>query len=271
MPTFEHDGCTNYYETDGAGRPLLLLHGLAADNASWFTVRRRLAEKFLLIMPDNRFSGRSKAAASAASARTLADDAAALLEHLGIKSAVVCGHSMGGYVAQDFALAHADKTDALILEDTAAKSSARNNALFAALALLLAQCGYSEAFWQMFFPWLLAFDMYEKNPAGVDVSVRAAQGYPYLPTPENFARQAELIAAFDSSMRLAAVKAPCLVLSGAQDVLITPPETIRLAEKIPGARFESIAGVGHVPHGEAPDLFAAAVENFIAALPAHSA
>jgi len=264
MPYFENDGCKFYFEMGGTGEPLLLLHGLAADNASWLSVRALLEKSFTLIMPDNRFSGRSKAPANCkADMRTLAVDAKALLDHLGVKKAAVVGHSMGGMVAQEFALAFPDFTDALILESTSAAPIKRNEALFDALGAALKKDGYTENFWRLMFPWLLSTTLYHERPDFAELAIRAAAGYPYLPTPENFVRMAGMIAAHNCTDRLKEIKSRTLVLAGGKDLLIPAEEGRALADGIPGARFAFAKDAGHVVHLELPDVFTQAVTVFL--------
>ena len=265
MPYFEHDGCKLYYETCGQGAPLVLLHGLAADNASWLSVRGMLEKEFTLIMPDNRFSGRSSCAANhAADIKTLAQDTRALLERLGVKKAAIAGHSMGGFVAQEFALAFPEMTDALILECTAAVSSKRNNALFSAWTVLLRKEGYTENFWRLMFPWLLSTTLYQDRPDFAEFAVTASLNYPWLPSPDNFARMTDLLSAYTSAARLSDIKTRCLVISGGRDILMTAEEGRVLADAIAGARFAFAKDAGHVVHLELPDVFAQAVTVFLA-------
>ncbi|MFA5161305.1 MAG: alpha/beta hydrolase [Elusimicrobiales bacterium] len=262
-----HGGCRLYYEVCGQGRPLALLHGLAADLASWLPVKRLLAEHFTLILTDNRLSGRSSAGPSAVTAKTVARDLKTVLDGLGIKKAAVLGHSMGGYAAQEFAALFPKAVSALILESTAATASARDRALFAAWSETLSREGYTEQFWRCMFPWMLSPEIYAERPDFAEAAVKAASGYQYLPSPDKFARQAGLAAAFNGAGILKKIKAPALVISGERDILITPHESRALAAGIAKARFTLMRGAGHIPHLERPAAFCRLLSDFLARHP----
>jgi pimeloyl-ACP methyl ester carboxylesterase len=89
----------------GGGPPLLLLSGLGCDRDFWGAHVPLLAKKFRVIAPDGRGSGESPAPAGPYTAREMADDALGLLDRLGIGEASVAGHSLGGMVALEMALA----------------------------------------------------------------------------------------------------------------------------------------------------------------------
>jgi len=262
MPFFEKNGCKFYYEIHGAGAPLVLLHGLCADGYSWLPVRRALSANFRLVIPDNRLSGRSTCPPGPVSIKRLAEDLRDLLDHLGIAKTAVAGHSMGGYAAQEFAIAFPERAEKLVLESTAAVSSNRNKALFTNLADELQSRGYTELFWKNFFPWLISPSFYDR-PKVVERIIKITAGYPYLPSPLNFARQVAASYAHDTVSRLARIKARTLILSGGCDILITPDESRALAAAIPRAGFTLVKNAAHTIHFEQPDLFAKTLSAFL--------
>lgn len=263
MPFLEKDRKKLYYEVCGTGSPVVLLHGLCADSASWLTVKRSLSKHHQLIIPDNSLSGKSSYKKPPLSIAELAEDVKALLDSLGIKRAVIVGHSMGGYVAQEFAIMHPEATAGLLLESTAQFSSRRNNALFSAFAALLEKLGHCDMFWRALAPWLLSSTIYEQKPEYSEVVVKAIRDYPLLPSVENFRRQIALIASYDSRGRLGRVSAPCLVMSGARDILVLPEESRALASAITGSRFLQLPDLGHTIHFESPEEFAEAALMFL--------
>ena len=127
-----------YYECVGDGPPLLLIAGLASDSLSWQPIVADLAAHYRVIAVDNRGAGRTTPQTAPTTIRAMADDCVALIEHLGLASAHVLGHSMGGFVAQDCAIRHPDKVNALVLAATSSVNSRRNNDLFSDWASALA-------------------------------------------------------------------------------------------------------------------------------------
>ncbi|MHA7873204.1 MAG: alpha/beta fold hydrolase, partial [Hyphococcus sp.] len=87
MPDISVNGITLHYETAGSGPPLLLIAGFASDCASWAPVAPLLAKRFTLIMPDNRGCGRTRTHGRKVAIDAMADDCAALLDHLSIERA----------------------------------------------------------------------------------------------------------------------------------------------------------------------------------------
>lgn len=101
------------YERLGTGTPLVLLHGYPLDHTIWEPVMLLLEKDFDMILPDLRGFGGSAASPTSYLLTDLADDIAGLLDQLGIKKAVIAGHSMGGYVALAFAHSRPERTLAL--------------------------------------------------------------------------------------------------------------------------------------------------------------
>ncbi|MDD4005421.1 MAG: alpha/beta hydrolase [Elusimicrobiaceae bacterium] len=262
MPSFTENSRCLYYETTGSGAPLLLLHGFTADGTNWLPVRDCLAKNFTLIIPDNRFSGRSSSADAPATARELADDSAALLRHLQIEKTVIAGHSMGGYIAQEFALNYPGMTEKLILESTAAHTTGRNNTLFENFHKLLVLHGYDNVFWNALYAWILPPALYDR-PQDIEATIKFAREYPHLSDAQRIGRQVELMKTFDTRARLAELSAPALVITGGLDILIPAAEGRALAAGIAGAEFALFENASHVPHCEMPDVFAQTVTDFI--------
>src|SRR5215211_5170886 len=104
MPLAAVNGLNLYYEETGSGPPLMLIAGLSGNTLGWAMLLPALAERFRVIAFDNRGAGRSSAPPGPYTTREMADDAAALLDHLGIEQAHVFGFSLGGLIAQELAL-----------------------------------------------------------------------------------------------------------------------------------------------------------------------
>src|SRR5260221_9223219 len=127
MPSFAHGDVDLYYEIRGHGKPVLLVAGLASDNAFWLPVVDDLAAHRQVIVIDNRGSGRTTPMDTATSIGAMADDCAALVRHLRLPCVDLVGHSMGGMIAQECAIRHAVLIDRAGLVGTGPVNSARNN------------------------------------------------------------------------------------------------------------------------------------------------
>src|SRR5258705_12661572 len=115
------DGVDIYYEVSGQGTPLLFLSETACDGAVWNLYQApEFARDHRVVILDYRGTGLSEKPSMKYSTEMFADDAAAVLDHLALDSAVVCGHSMGGRVAQLLALNHPRKVSKLILASSGA-------------------------------------------------------------------------------------------------------------------------------------------------------
>ena len=119
MQTLNIDGSTLAYDIAGSGdRTLAFVHGWCSKMAHWYIQADAFSPSHRVLRWDRRGMGESRSAAPATSARRHADDLAALADHEGIDKLVVLSHAGGGPTALEFATAHADRTEALILVDT---------------------------------------------------------------------------------------------------------------------------------------------------------
>src|SRR5260221_10277561 len=98
------------YEVRGAGEPLVMIHGAQGDQSMFNSVIPAFANRFRILTFDQRGSGLSDKPDHECSMAMLADDTAALMDHVGFTSAHILGVSMGGMIAQEFVLRHPQKT-----------------------------------------------------------------------------------------------------------------------------------------------------------------
>ncbi|MEH1862761.1 MAG: alpha/beta hydrolase [Nostoc sp.] len=122
MPEIQVGDISIYYEIKGSGYPLLMVMGFSFSLLDWGDVfPDELAKHYQVILFDNRDSGRTKSQSTDNyTTADMANDAAGLLNALGIAQAHVLGFSMGGMIAQQFALRHPTKLNKLILACTMA-------------------------------------------------------------------------------------------------------------------------------------------------------
>lgn len=261
MPLFERPGLALHYELLGDGPPLLLHPGLASDHASWAPVLPALMADFRLILPDPRGAGRSAPVAPFGFA-DLADDLAALLDHLGIARAHLLGHSLGGMVALDFAHRHGGRIDKLVLAATLAGATAFSSAVFGGL-LRARRGGLPLADWlRLVHPWLMAPAFFADPKTEAD-AIALQLGYPHFQGIEGYMAQLRATAGLDLAATLPAIAAPTLVLAAERDLLFPPAEVAAALAALPRQRMETLAGAAHALHWDQPQAFAAAVRGFL--------
>lgn len=249
-------------EQQGSGGALLLVAGLASDAMSWLSVWKDLGARRRVIAPDNRGVGRTRIHDATVSIDAMADDCAALLDHLGLARAAVLGHSMGGFVAQRIALRHPGLVERLVLVATGSRAPAASVARFRDLADRF-DAGEDRSRWFRRLFDLVFTPRFLADPANVEAATRWALDYPWPQSAQAFRQQVEAIATFDGDADLARLAVPVLVLSGRDDVLFPVPTARHLAGRIAGARFEVISGAAHAIHTEQPRAFVDAVMRFL--------
>ena len=121
MPLLKLKDTEIYYEAHGRGQPIVFLSETACDGEVWKIHQvEEFSRDHQVILHDYRGTGRSGKPSIDYSTRMFCDDAAALMDHVGAKKAIVIGHSMGGRIAQLLALEYPEKVDKLILASTGA-------------------------------------------------------------------------------------------------------------------------------------------------------
>ena len=263
--TVQANGQELYYELHGEGPPLVLVMGIGYDSSLWTLAQVPvLSTQFQVILVDNRDAGRSSKAGQPYKIADMADDLAGLLDALGIQRSHLLGLSMGGMIAVEFALRHGDRLDRLVLAGTGAAPGRSAVDPIQVWSWVKANDATGEVFGGQQFVSLFSTAFLRNHEAVRDTAELLASN-PYPMSPEAYERQADAYRQFDALDRLAAIKAPTLVVVGEQD-LLTPPWIAReVAEAIPGARFEVIRGDGssHVVPIECPDEFNRLVLEFL--------
>jgi pimeloyl-ACP methyl ester carboxylesterase len=259
--TAQLEGIDVYYEIHGDGLPLVLVAGIASDSQSWLPAVGPLAEHFTVIAYDDRGVGRTAPHNAKVSTTLLADDCAALIEHLGAAKVHVLGHSMGGFVAQELAARRPDRVDRLILVGTALENTVRNDTLLLDMTRSLESGADPEAWFREFFRWIFTARFFQDETAVAD-ALRLAVEYRYRQTPERFRRQVEAVARF-VAVDPSRIRAKTLVMTGSEDLPFPPEEGGALAEEVPNAEFLLVPGTAHSIHMEAADAFVDAVLRFL--------
>jgi 3-oxoadipate enol-lactonase len=257
--SLQANGVTTAYEVSGNGPLLVLIHGAEADRKSFATVLPALAQHFTCVTYDQRDTGDTRNPAEDYTAADLADDAAALIASLGTK-AHVWGNSYGGMVAQELALRHPDRVDALILGVTFQRGATAlaHPELFKALRERQSTDPHARCeLLSLFFSPQAA----EQRPELIQGALKAFTQR----SPEMQARRSRVTQQFDSEGRLKAIQARPLVLGAMCDRVIDPSASLRIAQEIPNATLTLLGGVGHALTFEAPERVARTISDFLRA------
>jgi 3-oxoadipate enol-lactonase len=262
MPFAENQGARIYWDERGRGDPLLLIMGLGYPCSLWHRARPELSQHFRTVALDNRGVGLSDVPPGPYSIATMASDAAAVLDAAGVSSAHVFGVSMGGMIAQEFALQYPTRTRSLILGSTSAGGPSAVRAERNVSNILMARGMTPQQARQAILPYIYDAST-PRERIDEDVSLRQL----CLPSPEGYMAQLQGILAWESYTRIAEITAPTLVIHGKSDALVPPGNGELIAERIPGAKLVLLE---HASHLFLTDQTQAAHKEILAFLLAHS-
>jgi 3-oxoadipate enol-lactonase len=235
---------------------VLLVHAFPVDAGMWADQRSALSGEATVMAPSLPGFGGRPAAGEVMTMDAAADFLAGELDRAGVDRAVVCGVSMGGYVAFSLWRRHRDRISGLVLADTRAepddetgrerrravaeKARSEGSEAIAANPPPLLSEGANPALWER------VRDMIRRQP-GPSIAA-ASLGMAERP---------------DSRPILPEIDVPTTVLVGSADTLTPPPMSEAMAEAIPGAELVVLDGAGHLSNLEAPDPFTAALRDLI--------
>ncbi|GAA2391280.1 alpha/beta hydrolase [Streptomyces glaucosporus] len=256
----EVNGTEIWTESRGRGPDVLLIAGLGDPAEAWQAQLDGLSDRYRVIAFDNRGAGRTPLPDGPMSVAMLADDAAELLRALQVDRAHVAGFSGGSAIAQELALRHPEVVRSLVLVSTWARADAYFTAMARFWHWLATEAPDERAMLEAFFLWIYT------PRAHADGTVRRivdeTLAFPHPQPAEAFQRQLEPFMRHDTLDRLPGITAPTLVLAGEQDIAAPPRLGKAVADAIPGARFEVLAGEAHQPFQESPEAFNARVDAF---------
>jgi pimeloyl-ACP methyl ester carboxylesterase len=244
------------YEAHGSGETVVLIAGYASSKDIWFRQIPELSRHYRVITFDNRGSGRSAKPDEPYTMNQYAQDTAYLLDRLGVDGSHVCGVSLGGMIAQEFALQFPDRVRTLTLACTSAGGSRCILPDHETMDLLLnrdRRNGMTREEWTRWtLPYSFTQEFIDGNPDIIDRYVQMRVRH--WPPPHSFRRQAEALIAHDVYDRLPRIKAPTLVISGNADRQVPVENSKIIASDIPDAHLVILDGMGHGPRLPVPAL-----------------
>ncbi len=275
MAEAEINGTTIWYDTEGpADAPVLLtIHGGLGFDHVHLKDFGRLAGRRRVVFYDQRGNGRSgQPPRETVTIEQLADDAAGLLDHLGVERAVALGHSYGGFVAQELALRHPDRVAGLVLvtttpgqlgRDERADETEQGPPLPDELLALMSTPPANDEEFAAGMPRLAPFYVRPVDDGRVDAMLALLPGTIFR--ADVMMRGFEVLAGWSSVDRLHSITAPTLVLAGRHDLHTSFPQSKRISSRIPGAQLVIFEDSAHFPWIEEPDAFFTTLEAWLAA------
>jgi 3-oxoadipate enol-lactonase len=259
VPYTVNEGTKIYWDEEGNGEPILLIMGLGYPAIAWYRTRPVLAKEFRTIAFDNRGVGRSDRPPGPYPIPLMASDAAAVLDAAGVENAHVYGVSMGGMIAQEFALQYPKRVRSLILGCTAAGGPTAIRAEADATKMLMARASMTaEEAARAAVPFIYDPGT-PQNLIDEDTEVRR----PWFPHPDAYNAQLQGIFAWEAYSRLANIPAPTLVIHGETDRLVPAGNGKLIAEKIPGAKLVLLPHASHIFSTDQPTASHRAVLEFL--------
>jgi pimeloyl-ACP methyl ester carboxylesterase len=253
------------YELRGRGAPMVMIHGAQGDQSMFAGLAAAFAETYRVLTFDQRGSGLSEKPDVPYSMAMLADDTAALMDHLGVSPAHVIGVSMGGMIAQELALRHPQKIGSLVLGCTTAGGPTAvrvgGGALTSAYSTqpmtaeergkALAEAAFTKGYLAQH-PGVIASMIESRRQRPIDAAA--------------FARRMKAAADHDTYDRLPQIHSPTLVIAGKDDALIAWENSKLIAESIKGSRLVVLEPAGHCFWLEQPAQTHDAIASFLASV-----
>ncbi len=194
--------------------------------------------------------------------RNMAADAAAVLDHLGIASCDVLGYSMGAQIAQWLALDRQELVSRLVLAAGTGRFPARQRMLFRGWEKLFREGTSLAAFLDMVLPWTFG-NAFLEDPASCELAMQRLIQRRFPQQLEGYIAQTGAVLEHDTRSLAGRIAQPTLLLTGEDDLLVTPSQSRALAASMPNARLQIISSCGHQLPLEKPEEFNTAVTAFL--------
>jgi 3-oxoadipate enol-lactonase len=252
------NGITQYYARAGDGPPVVLIHALGLDHRMWGPQIERLANAGRVIAYDARGHGQTDVTSGPYAMADFAEDLAGLLDALGVEAAHLVGISMGGMIAQEFALTRPHRVRSLVLADTTSEYNQETRRQFAERARVAEERGMAPLIAPTTERWFTA-EFRERHPD----EVARIMGIFEATNPFGYAAACRAVARIDFTERLVNIGVPTLVLVGSEDPSTTPEVALKIHEYVPGSQFLELPGAAHLTNVARPEEFTQAILDTI--------
>ncbi|MBN1689813.1 MAG: alpha/beta hydrolase [Dehalococcoidia bacterium] len=266
MPFADAAGVKIYYEALGAGDPIIMLQGFGQYSLQWGGLPDELVKlQYQVILIDNRGTGRSDKPDAPITVAGMADDVCTVMDALSLRQASLFGVSMGGMIAQEFAINHTDRLNNLMLGCTTPGGS-NSVAPTPVGARVLFDFDYMknmtpEQRSREVFNLFCSEDFIQENPDALKNYHEATIKYP---TPLfTFARQADAVFKFDTWDRLAEIKSPTMIICGTSDHIVPFKNSELLKQMIANSELILLQDKRHGFYIEAMDSTRIFINGFM--------
>lgn len=267
MEKVQANGIEIAYQTQGNGKPLVLISGVGYGSWFWSKLAPVLTDDFLVITFDNRGAGSSEKAPGPYSVSQMADDTAELLKVIGIQKAHILGHSLGGFIAQDFAVRYPEMVDKLILASTNYGGTNVIPITPEAIEVMTNREGDPVELVKRGIAIAAAPGFSEEQPEVAQELVEYRFTNP-VPPPQY---QAQVMAGAGMANlteeqvdeRMQAIDMPTLILFGEHDKVVPPGNAELMHEKLSSSEVAIVPGTGHIFAIEDPVTTAEIIRAFL--------
>ncbi len=248
-----------HYTLDGAEGPWLVLsHSLGCDVSMWDPQIGALAERYRVLRYDTRGHGRSEAGEAPCTLELLADDAAQLMDHLGIARATWVGFSMGGMIGQTFALRYPQRVQGLVLADTTSQHDATPQSVWDERIRLARTHGIAPLVQPAIERWFTA-GFRESNPATVAAIAQVIASTSIA----GWTGACAAIASVHTTGELHRIDCPALIIVGEHDIGTPLAASLEMHRRLSRSALCVIADAAHMTCIEQPERFNRALRMFL--------
>jgi 3-oxoadipate enol-lactonase len=267
MPIYETQDRRIFYEVTGDGEPVVFITGLGGNHGNWRPYVQRLQQEYCCITLDNRGTGESFRPKEPYSIADMAEDVSNLLAYLGFDRVHMIGNSLGGRIAQQFALREQWRVQSLILMSTTARLSPWYDSILASWERMRAYMPL-EDYYRSVSTWICGPSSHN-HKGYIEGFVRYSVAHDTQDL-DDFLLQVRAIREHDVEVHLSQLQMPCLLIAGREDLPLIQ-DMIQMETQIPDAKLHIIEQSGHMAAFEKFTEVLPIVREFLRAHPMHKA